>query len=234
MAKRRGIDELKERVGTFDAPIGAVQLPETGVRYDKRGNPKPLQSGQDEHEDPLPGERRARKPKEPELAFTTDLFVQDPEERAVLTACHKALAGRQVTEHELRSKLVKGGHEPDVIEVGVAKCIAAGLIDDRRYVEAFVESRVRRGHGAQRIRQDLQRRGVDRVLVDEFLVEPKESGAFDDAALEAARRKAARLDLADAKSRAKLTRWLMARGYASGQAYEAVRVIQREHADSAE
>ena len=57
---RGDIDKLRKKVGTFDepvaAPIGAVQLPSDGVRYDKRGNPKPLQSGQDEHEERAPRE----------------------------------------------------------------------------------------------------------------------------------------------------------------------------------
>ena len=63
---RTDIDKLRDQVGTFEAPIGSVQLPETGVRYDKRGNPKPLQSGQDEHPEPAPrGERKPRRPPEP-------------------------------------------------------------------------------------------------------------------------------------------------------------------------
>lgn len=235
MARRRDIDKLREKVGTFDTPIGSVQLPSTGVKLDRHGNPKALQSGQDEHpEPPAPGARRPgrRKQPEPELAFTTDLFGGDPAERAVITDCHKALAGRQLTVHELRTKLVKREHEPDLVEHGIERCIAAGLLDDHRYVAAFVESRVRRGHGARRIHQDLSRRGVDRSLVDEALAQYLDSGAVDDAAVEAARKKFARVDLEDARARAKALRWLQSRGYSSTQVYGALSTLRAERADA--
>lgn len=233
---RSDIDKLRDAVGTFDAPIGAVQLPETGVRYDKRGDPKPLQSGQDEHPEPARGgargeraPRRRRQP-EPELSFSTDLFDQDPEQRRVLTACHKALAGRQITVTELRRKLEKAEFDEAVIEFGIERCTAAGLLDDRRYATSYVESRVRRGHGAARIRQDLSRRGVDRAIVAELLAEHGDDGSLDAAAVEAARRKFARIDLEDAKARTKAMRWLLGRGYSSSQAGAALRIVRQERA----
>ncbi|MCW2925083.1 MAG: hypothetical protein JWM98_2487 [Thermoleophilia bacterium] len=234
MARRRDIEELRGKVGTFEAPIGSVQLPETGVRYDKRGNPRPLQSGQDEHPEPAPrgagGTTRKRRQPEPELAFTTELFSGDPEHRAVFSACHKALAGRQITVEELRRKLVKAEHSPEAIEYGIERCVANGLLDDERYVTAFVESRVRRGHGAQRIRQDLAQKGIDRAVTDAALAEHQESGALDDAAVDAAWKKFARLDLEDGKVRAKALRWLLSRGYSSGQAYAALGAVRADRA----
>lgn len=232
MARRRDIDELREKVGTFDAPIGAVQLPATGVKLDRRGQPKPLQSGQDEHPEPATrGTRRRRQP-EPELAFTTDLFAGDPAERAVLTACHKALAGTQLTVAELRRKLVARAFEPDQVERAIGKCMAARLLDDERYTSQYVESRIRRGHGAQRIRQDLARRGIDRALVDAVLAEHLDAGALDAAAIDAARSKFARVDLDEAKARAKAMRWLLSRGYSSSQADAALRTVRQERADA--
>jgi regulatory protein len=230
---RKDIDKLRDVVGTFDAPIGSVQLPETGVQYDRRGNPKPLQSGQDEHPEPAPRGARKRRQPTPELAFTTDLFEQDPEQRRVLNACHKALAGRQITVAELRRKLVKAEFDEADIEHGIERCTAAGLLDDRRYATAFVESRVRRGHGAARIRQDLARRGIDRQLVAELLVEPGEDGSLTAAAVAAARRKFARVDLEESKARAKAMRWLLGRGYTSTQAGTALRIVRQEQADEA-
>ncbi len=233
MARRKDMDKLREQVGTFEAPIGAVQLPETGVRYDKRGNPKPLQSGQDEHPEPAERTRgtRTRKQPEPTLEFTTDLFAPDPAERAVLSACHKVLAGTQVTTGQLRRKLAKAGFEPDDIELGIDKCTAAGLLDDERYASSWVESRVRRGHGPARIRQDLAQRHVDRAIVDAALAEHADPDALADAAIEAARRKFARVDLEDRTARAKAQRWLLTRGYSSSHADTAIRVVRQEQAD---
>jgi regulatory protein len=225
------MDKLREQVGTFEAPIGSVQLPQTGVRYDKRGNPKPLQSGQDEH--PEPGERapRAKRRPEPELEFTTDLFAADPAERKVLTACHKVLSGTQVTTEQLRRKLVKAGFEPHDVELGIDKCTAAGLLDDVFYASQWVESRVRRGHGPARIRQDLAQRGIDRALVDAALAEHADPDSLAEAAIGAARTKFARVDLEDRTARAKALRWLLGRGYSSSHADAALRVVRQEQAD---
>ncbi len=232
MARRRDIEKLRESVGTFDAPIGAVQLPQTGVRYDKRGNPKPLQSGQDEHPEPAPrGTRRKRAP-EPELAFTTDLFVEDPAQRSLMAACHKALSGAQLTESQLATKLRKAEFDDAQVADAIERCRGAGLIDDRRYASAFIESRVRRGQGAMRIRQDLSRKGVDRALVEELLAEEVDDEALGDAALEASRRKFARVDLDDAACRAKALRWLASRGYTASQAGDAIRSLRQERAES--
>ncbi len=231
MAPRRDIDKLKRKVGTFDAPIGAVQLPSSGIKLGRDGQPVALPSGMDEHPEPGERGRRTRKPKEPELAFTTDLFDADPQHKAVLAACHKALAGRQLTVAELRRKLAKGEFDEADVERGIERCTEAGLLDDRRYATAYVESRVRRGQGGARIRQDLARRGIDRALVDELLADHLDSGALDEAALEAARRKFARVELDDAKARAKAMRWLLSRGYTSGQADSALRTLRQERAE---
>lgn len=233
MAKRRDIGRLKDEVGTFDAPIGAVQLPTSGVKYDRRGNPKALQSGQDEHPDDVPRAKRPRRQPEPELAFSTDLFVQDPEQRSVLAACHKALAGTQLTVAELRRKLARKDFDDAAIEHSIERCTAAGLLDDERYARSYVESRVRRGHGAQRIRQDLAQRGIERELVSALLAEHEDEGALDAAAVDAARKKFARVDLEDAQARAKAMRWLCSRGYSMAQAGDALRTVRQEQADAA-
>lgn len=234
MAPRKDIEELRERVGTFEAPIGSVQLPSTGVRYDKRGNPKPLQSGQDEH--PEPGERapRQKRQPDPELAFTTDLFVGDPRERAALATCAKVLSSKLLTERQLRDKLVAAQHEPDMVDFAVERCRESGLVDDAAYATSWVESRIRRGHGVRRIKQDLAQRGVPREVVEAALAAEAPGDELDVAAVDAARKKAARLDLSDAASRAKLQRWLAGRGFTSHQVNAAVRAIQEEQATTAD
>ncbi|MCW2972747.1 MAG: regulatory protein RecX [Thermoleophilia bacterium] len=240
MAGRSDIKRLKRKVGTFDepvvdAPIGAVQLPSTGVKYDRHGNPKPLLSGQDSHDDEPDDHVRAprqRKQQEPELAFQTDFFVEEPTIQKALTTCHKVLADKFVTEHQLREKLKKAECEPEAIEEALERCRKAGLLDDRRYAEQWVESRARRGHGARRISQDLAQRGIDRGIVATALETVQENGALDAGAIDAARKKFARVDLGDAKARSKALRWLLGRGFSSGQAYAALAAV-RAAADGA-
>jgi len=238
VAERKDIKRLRRKVGTFDepvidVPIGAVQLPTTGVKYDRHGNPKPLLSGQVSHDDEPDDHVRAprrKKEKVPELAFQTDFFVEAPEISKALTQCHKVLADKFVTEHQLREKLVKAECEPEAIEEALERCRKAGLLDDRRYAGQWVESRARRGHGARRISQDLRQRGVDQVLIAEALETVTENGALDVGAVDAARKKFARVDLDDAKARAKGLRWLMGRGFSSGQCYAAIAAVRAERA----
>jgi regulatory protein len=236
MAGRNDIKRLRRKVGTFDepivdAPIGAVQLPTTGVKYDRHGNPKPLLSGQDSHDDE-PDDHvrvpRAKKQKEPELAFTTGFFVEDPAKVRAMTTCHKVLADKFVTEHQLREKLKKAEHEPEMIDHAIERCIAGGLIDDVRYAEQWVESRARRGHGARRISQDLSQRGIDRAIVATAMEAVHESGALDEGAIDAARKKFARVDLTDAKARSKAMRWLLGRGFSGAQANAAIAAVREE------
>lgn len=239
MAKRRDMEQLTRRYGTFDAPIGTVQVPETGVLYDKRGNPKPLQSGQDFHpeleRDPdAPRPKRKKRQPEPELQFSTDLFQADPRERAALTTCHKVLASRVVTEQQLRDKLVAAEHDDDMIEFALERCRVGGLVDDAAYARSWVESRIRRGHGARRIERDLAQKGVAKDHVAAALAELAGNDELDTGAIDAARKKAARLDLEDAATRAKLQRWLVGRGYSFAQVNDAVRAIRTEHADTRE
>ncbi len=48
----------------------------------------------------------------------------------------------------------------------VRRCIASGLVDDRRYAEGRIASLRRRGGSARAIRAKLQAKGVDRELIE--------------------------------------------------------------------
>jgi len=45
----------------------------------------------------------------------------------------------------------------------------AGLQSDERFTEAFIESRMRKGQGPVRIRQELKERGIGSALIDRQL-----------------------------------------------------------------
>lgn len=53
-----------------------------------------------------------------------------------------------------------------LVDAVVARCLAAGLLDDRAYAEAQAESLQRRGTSHHRIRQRLAAKGVARELVE--------------------------------------------------------------------
>lgn len=174
-----------------------------------------------------------RAPETASDAPVTDMFADDSEERrAVLSDCHKVLATKQVSEHDLRTKLAKKEHAPAEIDWAIEKCRAARLINDEVYAEQWVTSRLRRGHGARRIRQDLAKHGVRGPIVEELLAGARDEGALDDAALVAARKKFTRVDLSDRKQHERAMRHLLGRGFGADQALAALRTLRAEAAES--
>ena len=92
------------------------------------------------------------------------------------------------TSEEVRRNLTQKGFAETVVDDAVQALADAGLLNDAEYAEAYARSRFQNsGHGPQRIRQDLLRRGVSRAAIDaalEALVETEDLAerATDDAA----------------------------------------------------
>ena len=83
----------------------------------------------------------------------------------------RLLARREHSEHELRGKLSKRGHEASDIGEAVNQLAERGLLSDQRFAEAFLRSRLERGQGPLKIRAQLRERGVGSALIDAVLGE---------------------------------------------------------------
>jgi len=70
------------------------------------------------------------------------------------------LARREHSATELQQKLQQAGHETDKIHAALEKLQQSGLQNDQRFAEAFIRSRLLRGYGELRIRQELKQKGV--------------------------------------------------------------------------
>ena len=78
------------------------------------------------------------------------------------------LAARPRTAHEVRQKLRRSGVADQVADQVIARLQARGALDDTAYAHAYLTSRLAsRGYGPQRLRQELQQRGIGRTLVEE-------------------------------------------------------------------
>jgi len=77
----------------------------------------------------------------------------------------RLLARREYSRAELVSRLSAKGHAADAI----AECLDAlaeqGLQSDARFTESFLRSRIMRGQGPMKIRQELSQRGIERELI---------------------------------------------------------------------
>lgn len=88
----------------------------------------------------------------------------------------RILAMRDHSEQELRRKLnapfrVSGqvDEQPvaaEEVDQVIAWCREHDWLDDERYTARFIQSRSRKGYGSQRIRQELQQRGIARHPLD--------------------------------------------------------------------
>ena len=104
----------------------------------------------------------------------SDLFKAPPDDRFQnpVEARKKAmdyLARREYGCYELAQKVVRAGFDPDVSAAAVEQLRADGLQDDRRFAEAYANSRVSQGKGPARILGDLGQKGIASSLVDEVM-----------------------------------------------------------------
>lgn len=150
----------------------------------------------------------------------------DPEAAAHLAAL-RLLDRRRRTESELRGKLVEQEHAPEAIEAVLRRLLAAGLVNDRAYAEAYVRDGISlRGHGRQRLGRDLRRRGIAASLVEQVLDEqyPRDDEAA--VALELARKRAGRMAaLEPEQARRRLAGYLERRGLNARAVWAAVDAV---------
>lgn len=85
------------------------------------------------------------------------------------------LTRKSYTVQEIRLRLKRYDIGEDVIERVINWLQRLQYVNDQRYAQQWVEQRMQlRGHGPLRLRQELQRKGVDRQYIDEALA------SFDD------------------------------------------------------
>ncbi len=135
------------------------------------------------------------------------------ERHVVLQKACDYLARREHSRKELERKLAQGCADSDLIDELLSKLAEEGLQSDERFTESFVHHRYQKGHGPQKIRNELSQKGVKSWLVDEYLSNPK----LDWYSLcSEIRQKKFGIDRPkDIKDKAKQSRFLYSRGFDS-------------------
>ena len=134
-------------------------------------------------------------------------------------ACRKQaldlLARREHSRFELRRKLLARSHAQDLADEVLDTLQRERLLDEGRFVEQFVRSRVSRAHGPVKIRAELVQRGIGDSLIDRGL----EEAECDWVSLAGAARgkRFGPLPPGDFRERARQARFLHSRGFESGQ-----------------
>ena len=91
------------------------------------------------------------------------------ESRDAYQVAVKLLSRREHSIQELRRKLAHKEFSNGVIDAVVSNLQEADLVSDARYAEVFVRSRINRGDGPMKVLASLRERGIDDVLIDQFL-----------------------------------------------------------------
>lgn len=89
------------------------------------------------------------------------LSLQELQEAHAARRVRRLLERRDYSSKELRDKLAADGYWPEVIEDGIGRLQETGLVDDARYADVFMRSKLCAGWGPSKVEQALARRGID-------------------------------------------------------------------------
>ncbi|WP_046791837.1 regulatory protein RecX [Tatumella morbirosei] len=143
---------------------------------------------------------------------------------SLLDRATRLLAQRDHSVEELKEKIrlsVWRSQQRDAVEQTaidetalasvIAWCEENGWLDDQRFTRLFIQSRGRNGYGPQRVRQDLQHKGVERELINQELAETDID--WQQQAENVARKKYGHKWPTEAREKARLQRFLHSRGF---------------------
>lgn len=151
-----------------------------------------------------------------------------PKTPSVLPAYQQALGllvRREHSRRELRQKLVRRGVESGEIEAALETLTRQDFQNDVRFAHALARSRLAAGYGPVRIRAELAQHGLDAGLVEQAIADLDCDWPAQAAEL-AARRFQQKMPI-DPTMRRKAAGFLLRRGFDTGVAYAAVRLLGR-------
>ncbi len=98
-------------------------------------------------------------------------LVQQINERKALNKAVELLSHRDHSAKELRDKLLRTA-DPDAADKAVAQMLDAGYLDDEKYARRLVRHLIEdKKYSAYHARQECQKRGIDREIIDRALAE---------------------------------------------------------------
>jgi regulatory protein len=141
--------------------------------------------------------------------------AEPPSSQQLYVSALKALTRRPFPIRELEQKLLQLCPDADAVNRVIERLRAAGYLDDRKFCETFIQSRLqRKGHGRARIERELRLRGLNPKLVREELEKAYPAEAEREPLQHALERKLrSLLPPMDAKKLSKLYNHLLRRGF---------------------
>ena len=116
--------------------------------------------------------------------------IEDKEQARARNAAYRLLTYRPRSRKELEAKLREKEFTDSVIAAVIDHCTRLGYLDDARFASQWAASRVRyRSIGKRRIEQELKQKGIDRMVIQQALLEAIPPEDERDAASKAAEKK---------------------------------------------
>ena len=138
-----------------------------------------------------------------------------------------ALGRRELTERQLRTRLLRRGCDADDIESAIARLKRERVLDDQRAALAFARTEARVKHrGPLRIQRTLETMGIERQAARRATDEGFEERPVDEA-LEVALSRKLRGPIADDRHAQRLVSYLVRQGFEVSAAVAAVRRIRK-------
>jgi len=144
------------------------------------------------------------------LVFENEIFQAK-------TSAYRYLGNRNHSSFELKLKLSKKDYQKKIIDEVIKELRGKGYIDDHKFAEAFVRTRVeRRKEGIVKINSELKKRGISNEIISEVVSNSSDNPVYLSNALELADKKYQTLknkNLVYQKLKGRLFNFLKGKGY---------------------
>ena len=161
---------------------------------------------------------------EPGSAGELEGYVRELEARMASSRLAELASRREVSTKEAGERLRREGFPPGVVAIAVGRAAECGLVDDARFADSFVRSKLACGWGAQRIERELSARGIEATALEGWPYEYFDPAEERSRALALASRKR----LTGKNDYAKIVRFLVGRGFGMGVACDAAHHVLEE------
>ncbi len=147
--------------------------------------------------------------------FEDNSSKRDEAYRAALAKAYRLLGVRARSEKELREGLLRSKYAREVVEMVLEKCREQHFVNDAKFAQQFVQSRLRnRPMGRERLKLELRNKGIGDTIISSTLDDafaPEDTLILANQLAEKQRKRLASLPAAKAQQR--LADFLRRRGF---------------------
>ena len=130
------------------------------------------------------------------------------------------------SEKEIRQRLKRKKFDDDVIEKTLYFLKDRGFIDDEKFAKSWLESRIQRPLGLERLRQELKIKGITQEIIEEEILKLKENYSESQVVSSLAKARFKKIKGIDRnKAKERIFRYLIRRGFSSDTIIDTIRAL---------